>query len=255
MFIAHLSDIHFSINEDRAEVNIEKIINNLNGLDKKPDLVLITGDLIHDEKTEWYKTAFEYLNDLNMPYLVIPGNHDNPKDLMEFVGKNCPSHPKSELSDNMQYVCDDYDVRIIALDSYEKNCHSGYLCNNRLKWLEEKLKDNPDNKPVLIMMHHFPDYSSMPSFDKLDKKWFENFQSVIKGNNQNHNIKLILSGHLHNCYNTEIDGIRVNSAPSVNVEVMFNMNNKEIYPDFDKKTGYLLHLYNGDKFTTISQYL
>lgn len=70
--IAHLSDLHFG-SKNYKEVwkltaqHLEAI---------KPDLLLVTGDLVDTPKKRLYAEVKESLENLRIPYHVCAGNHD-----------------------------------------------------------------------------------------------------------------------------------------------------------------------------------
>src|SRR5271156_5280643 len=81
--IAHLSDLHFGALGDKAAWNclLEYLCNEV-----KPDLVLVTGDLVDTPKRPLFAEAREALENLNeklgwikgdpKKYIVCAGNHD-----------------------------------------------------------------------------------------------------------------------------------------------------------------------------------
>ena len=70
----------------------------------------------------------------------------NTKKLTEALEKYYPQHPKSEMKEYLQYVVDDYSLRIIALDTFADGHPNGLLTQEKLDWFEDKLKNNPKNK-------------------------------------------------------------------------------------------------------------
>jgi 3',5'-cyclic AMP phosphodiesterase CpdA len=52
-------------------------ISHLQQIDRRPDLVLVTGDLVDKGEAQEYAVARELLDGIGIPFLVIPGNHDN----------------------------------------------------------------------------------------------------------------------------------------------------------------------------------
>lgn len=74
--IAHLSDIHFGAHDPQIVAATEDWLR-----DKKPDLVIISGDLTQRAKVGQFREASAYLRRLRaagLPILVVPGNHDVP---------------------------------------------------------------------------------------------------------------------------------------------------------------------------------
>jgi len=250
MFILHLSDLHFSANGNNAAKNLDKLIQHINEKEFKPDLILVSGDLVHGERSDCYDKVFSYLDKIGFPYFVVPGNHDNSIELMNYVHNNIPAHPKSESEKHFQYICDDFPLRIIGMDSYRRNFHNGSISKEGIEWLKEKLEEG---KPSIVVLHHYPDYTGMPSFDSLEENWFEDIQTVISDNKDC--VKLVASGHLHLNYNSQISGISIVSAPSMNIAMELNFKSKEHIADENGKVGYLIHMWDGKNFKTVSQYL
>lgn len=71
--IIQISDLHFG-REDQIAINAGKFAIQ----DLKPDLVAIAGDLTQRNKTREFEHAVQFLNDLKVPYFLVPGNHDIP---------------------------------------------------------------------------------------------------------------------------------------------------------------------------------
>ncbi len=82
--IAHLSDIHFGANDPNI---VAATIDWLK--EKKPDLVIISGDLTQRARVAQFQDAANYLQALRqneLRLLVIPGNHDIPLYDVYFLG-------------------------------------------------------------------------------------------------------------------------------------------------------------------------
>lgn len=74
--IAHLSDLHFGAHDPRLVSAVDYEIDKL-----KPDLVVISGDFTQRARTEQFKEAcafLEQLRDHGHEVLGVPGNHDVP---------------------------------------------------------------------------------------------------------------------------------------------------------------------------------
>jgi len=74
--IAHLSDIHFGANDPRIVSATEAWL-----LDRRPDLIVISGDFTQRARTGQFRAAGAYvarLRDAGFTVLAIPGNHDIP---------------------------------------------------------------------------------------------------------------------------------------------------------------------------------
>ncbi|MBA2405372.1 MAG: metallophosphoesterase, partial [Bdellovibrionales bacterium] len=73
--ILHISDIHFGRIDQAVLEELRTFIFN-----KKSDLglVILTGDLTQRAKKKEFQAAREFLESLDCPVIVVPGNHDVP---------------------------------------------------------------------------------------------------------------------------------------------------------------------------------
>ena len=74
--IVHLSDLHFGAHDERLVEAVEWQVDKL-----KPDLVVISGDFTQRARTEQFREACQFLEDLREcghEVLAVPGNHDVP---------------------------------------------------------------------------------------------------------------------------------------------------------------------------------
>ena len=74
--IVHLSDLHFGAHDERLVEAVRGEIDDL-----KPDLVVVSGDFTQRARTEQFREACEFLEQLRdhgHDVLGVPGNHDVP---------------------------------------------------------------------------------------------------------------------------------------------------------------------------------
>lgn len=74
--IVHLSDLHFGAHDERLVEAVRSEVDQL-----KPDLVVISGDFTQRARTEQFREACQFLEELRdggHEVLGVPGNHDVP---------------------------------------------------------------------------------------------------------------------------------------------------------------------------------
>ena len=71
--ILHLSDPHFGTEQAELVQALQRLCWRL-----KPELVVVSGDLTQRARHSQFARAKHFLESLDCPYLVIPGNHDIP---------------------------------------------------------------------------------------------------------------------------------------------------------------------------------
>lgn len=194
---------HWYDPESKVDERLKKVCSQLNEL--KPDVVIATGDLV--EVKEAYSYFREITDVLTMPMYVIPGNHDDREGLRQaFADKDYM--PKSGF---IQYIIDDYPVRLIGLDTHVPGgIPHGELDKERLDWLEETLASNIE-KPTLIFMHHFPFKVGHPIFDKIICFAEQRFEEIIKNAD---NVIGMVAGHYHQQASSMFGGKPFFIAPS-----------------------------------------
>src|SRR6185436_6613779 len=83
MLVAQISDLHVRPAGQRYKDAVDsnrmfaEAVEHLNRLDPRPDLVLITGDLVDEGLPAEYDSLRVLLAKLELPCLLMPGNHDD----------------------------------------------------------------------------------------------------------------------------------------------------------------------------------
>jgi 3',5'-cyclic AMP phosphodiesterase CpdA len=246
MLIAHLSDFHIAGENKKAyglvpsAENLALCIRHINTLRPKPDLVIITGDITCDGKLEEAERAAAILENLQYPYFIVPGNHDDRDTLWSVFGKYaCPGGSK----DFINYVIDEHDLRLIGMDSSISTAPGGELCDKRIAWLEKQLSIEPA-KPTIIFMHHPPANCGVLETDEDGFIGAENLGHVLK---QHANVKAILCGHIHTLTHLGWHGAVISTAPSMGLQLVLDLTLTQPSQFNREAPGYLLHYFTPDE--------
>ena len=215
MIIAQISDTHIvpkgqewkSLPQTQIAGRLKLVVNHLNALNPKPDVVLLTGDAVDDAGLEGYAYLKEILKPLSIPLYIIPGNHDDREDLR--VAFCHETYMPSEGF--IHYVIDDYPIRLIGLDTAISGQPYGILCRERIVWLSRVVQENLA-KPTLIFMHHPLIKIGQKLLDTLNCQVTDDFESII---HSFPNIIGIISGHFHKSCAAIYGGVLCFVAPSV----------------------------------------
>lgn len=150
--VIHLSDLHFG----RIHPEILQHLDDFLKLRKKEiKLAVLTGDLTQRAKKTEFIAAKEFMESLDSPLFVVPGNHDVPlynlflrlltpyRKFMRYLG------PFSK-----NYYEDD-DIAVFGLWTVDNfTVKTGKLRESDLKDVEEKFSQVPDSKIKIIASHH-----------------------------------------------------------------------------------------------------
>ncbi|WNL37650.1 phosphodiesterase [Halomonas sp. PAMB 3232] len=240
--IAQITDPHIKADGKLSYRQVDtaraltQAIDTLNALTPRPDLVLISGDLVDFGHPEEYATFTRLTEALTRPFYVIPGNHDHRANLREALESHryLFQHPEY-----LHWVIDDYPIRLIGLDTLVTGKPHGELDAASLAWLEATLAKRPDT-PTLVMLHHHPFVSGIDHMDRQPLLDAGAFETVIARHPQ---VERVLCGHLHRSLQARFGGTLALSCPGVSHQVSLDLSMDGPAHFQLEPPGYLLHAY------------
>jgi 3',5'-cyclic AMP phosphodiesterase CpdA len=241
MLIAHITDLHirppgkpaYRVSETNALS--ERALDAIARLNPRPDLLVITGDLTDCGLPEEYALLQDMLGRLDMPVLMVPGNHDRRDNLVAGLKLDPRTMHDSGF---VQFVADCGPMRLIGLDTLVPGQSAGGLCEARLAFLDRALTE-ADGQPVAIFMHHPPfacGIAHMDAIRLLDGA--EEFAAIVA---RHPNIERILCGHHHRPIVTRFAGTIAQIAPSVTHQVTLDLTDAGAATFHMEPPAYLLH--------------
>lgn len=247
MLIAQISDFHLSPEGVLAYgvadtvIPLKHTVKHINALVPKPDVVLVTGDLVCEGSSRSYSQVRELLSSLTPPFIIVPGNHDLKRELR----KAFPDHDylKETVEENGEcYICftdETFPVRLIGLDTVTPGDHGGSLGTERLLWLNQKLNERPD-APTIIFMHHPPFASAIGHMDKEPFKGRYELADIIRNHPQ---VERILCGHLHRPIFRRFAGTIVTACPGIGMQIVLDLRSEAPADFILEPPAVMLHLY------------
>lgn len=221
MLIAQISDPHVRPERELYQGIVDsnrmfaEALQHVKELDRPADLLLLTGDLVDQGRPEEYAMVRRLLAGLGIPYLVIPGNHDNRHRLREAFADQAYLPRVGPL----HYCHDAHPVRIIGLDSCVPGHHHGNIDTEGLVWLQQTLERDAV-KPTIVMLHHPPFASGIPYMDEYRYLDPTPLETVLR---RFDNIELVLCGHVHRVMFRRWAGTTVCSCPSSTTEIALQL--------------------------------
>lgn len=191
--IAQFSDLHLSTQDDGLSKGVDcwaqlkKMLNHLSYQESVQALVL-TGDIAHDELRKTYECLYEVLQAQDIPYWLVPGNHDDPGLMREIFSEQV--HDELE---SMSFCTVVDGVAVIGLDTHEPGSDGGYLSPATLDWFYRQCELNAES-PVMVFMHHPPLDTGDDFFDSIGLRERDSFWVNMKRYPQ---VKSFGFGHLH----------------------------------------------------------
>jgi 3',5'-cyclic-AMP phosphodiesterase len=239
--VVQLSDTHLyaDLNSKLVGVttslSLRSVLSAIGARNPRPDLLLLTGDLSQDESLESYQYLQTWLIKLGIPNYWLPGNHDNLSHLQQALTTDLCSQRQSFYKGGWKFL---------LLNSQLVGKVHGELSSQTLIWLELELQADPDT-PTLIAFHHPPFPVGSPWIDSISLHHPEAFLTIADRYPQ---IKLVLSGHVHQPARYDREGVCYLTCPSTCVQFQSKSDAFAVAP---QSPGYrLLQLYGDGKFET-----
>ncbi|MEU5438912.1 metallophosphoesterase [Streptomyces sp. NPDC020719] len=215
MLLAHISDLHLD-GGARAAQRAARVVEFINAMSRRPDAVLVTGDIADHGAPAEYAEAAELLARIDAPVLTCPGNHDDRaayrKGLLDLPGG--PSAKGGAAPDpyapvNRLHRVGDY--AILMLDSTIPGEDPGVFEDATLEWLARTL-DSLGDTPALPAFHHPPAVIHHEYLDSTNLTNADRFAEVLAGRD---NVPAVLVGHAHTPAATTFAGRPLLIAPGV----------------------------------------
>lgn len=221
MLIVQITDCHVvesgRLVADRVDsaAGLRAAIAQIDELPMRPDLVVATGDLVNDGRPEQYDRLEELLEELDSPFVPLPGNHDDRSQLRRrFAGL-----PPGDADQPIDHVLDldvaGGTVRSLFLDTQIPGAVGGRLTTEQCDWIDRVLAAQPD-RPTIVFQHHPPFATGI---DVMDRDGFDGagrYEEVIARHPQ---VQVVSCGHLHRAIHRRFGNTVACTWPSTSAQL------------------------------------
>lgn len=205
MIIAQISDTHIALDTPDADQRLRDFalaVADINALDPAPDVVVHTGDIVHNGRQDEYAQAAAILAKARPPVYVLAGNKDNRANLRAAFSAGGYLSPHSDFID---YATEDHPVRLIALDTLSSGSNKGDFCRERVKRLIDMI-DAETTKPIAVLTHH-PPFEVMVGPDRIHFETREAMSELRRALQHSGRVVAVFSGHVHRAAAGDVGGI------------------------------------------------
>lgn len=245
MLLAQISDLHIKRPGALAYRRVDtaayltRCIAALNALDPRPDAVIMTGDLVDQGEAQQYEHLKALLAPLDIPYLLLVGNHDDRAALRAAFPERAELHSGGEF---VHYAVDVGPLRLIALDSLVPGQSAGTLCEPRLAWLAAQL-DAASGKPTVVALHHPPFACGVGHMDKLrlDPLAANRLAALIA---RYPNVERVICGHVHRPMFVRFGGTIACAVPAPAHQVALDLRDDAPSAFMMEPPAFALHRYD-----------
>lgn len=218
--IAQISDLHvkpmgvLAYQRVDTAAALARCIKELNRFTPRPDLVVISGDLVDSPSNEAYDHFTRLLTTLELPFAAIPGNHDD-RDLMRAALPQPYASPRGALHS----VREVGGVDVVLIDSVTPGENYGTLDADGLAWLETALSTST-TRPALLFLHHPPFAAGIAHMDVQNLRNAGDLAAILR---RHRRARLIAAGHVHRAALTNFAGIAATICPAPNHAVALDL--------------------------------
>jgi 3',5'-cyclic AMP phosphodiesterase CpdA len=187
--ILHVSDIHFGPKHDRrASDAVTRLVE-----ERRPDLVVVSGDLTQRAKPEQFAEAHAWAEKLPAPCLCVPGNHDVPLyRVWERVFAPFGAYRKHFSPDLEPSFVDD-GIAVVGLNTATNwTFKNGKVKSRSLDDVATRFSGARDGQMRIAVLHH----PLIPGPGVGDQMVVANAEAVA-ATLEAAKVELVLSGHLH----------------------------------------------------------
>ncbi|MCJ8147427.1 metallophosphoesterase [Acinetobacter sp. A3.8] len=146
--LLHLSDLHFGTELPERVQAVKKFCEQ-----HQPELVIVSGDLTQRARFQQFYACRQFLESLNIPYLVVPGNHDIP--LYHVWRRFFNPFGRYQLffgATEKEIISEHFYV--VGVNSIRPKYHTkGYVSTKQIAEVEAKLKNAPEHLYKLVAVH------------------------------------------------------------------------------------------------------
>jgi DNA repair exonuclease SbcCD nuclease subunit len=193
--LIHCSDVHFGPPHlPRVAAGLLELIEG-----QRPDLVVISGDLTQRAKPRQFQEARSFVDGihrLDVPTLVVPGNHDVPMYRVWERVFNPFGAYRSHFSRDLEPVYRDREMLVVGINTaFNRTIKGGRITSRRLREVGELLAAAPPGQFRVVVPHH--DLVPPPGVSRRRvlanaRRAMELFSAA--------GVDLVLSGHQHQTY-------------------------------------------------------
>jgi 3',5'-cyclic AMP phosphodiesterase CpdA len=151
--IAQISDIHCGEVSFEAQL-MEQFIESVNAME--PDIVIVAGDLTASGYDWEFREAARWLERIEPPMLVIPGNHDSRNvgyiHFERYFGERFSRFRRSfdpERAERLKAS----GFTVVGVDSSQPDLNDGHVGREHYRWISDQF-DEPDDFKILAIHHH-----------------------------------------------------------------------------------------------------
>lgn len=213
--IAHLSDVHFGKHDPEIVAALERFL-----IDRRPDLVVISGDFTQRARVEQYREACAWIDRLEtagLTTLAVPGNHDVP--LYDVVRRFVrPLHRyKRFIDDDLCPWFEDDELAVLGINTARSlTIKDGRINREQMEIIRTRFADVTPRKTRILVTHH--PLFAMPlgeegALTKVVGRHEPALEAVAEAG-----VHVLLAGHYHRTFSKSARDVVETAGPELVIQ-------------------------------------
>ena len=222
ILIAQISDLHIKRPGELAYGHVDtaaalsRCVDELNRFSPRPDLIVISGDLVDTPAKEEYDHLRTLLAPLEIPFVAIPGNHDDRGWMRAALPEQPYVQPDGAL--NLATSCWRSRYRVARLQAFPA-LRMGCSMPTHCAGLMRSLGGTP-KRPAVLFLHHPPFATGIMHMDVQNLRNAADLAAVLRRHKRT---RLIAAGHVHRSVLTMFAGVAATICPAPNHAVALDL--------------------------------
>ena len=169
------------------------------------DFIAFTGDISQDYSAVSYQHFAKQISILQKPVFFLPGNHDDGPLMYRIFGDLGVNVARNVITPKWQFVFLNSEVYAVP---------HGWTERRQLDYVEICSKRSPD-RFMTVLVHHMPQLVNSAWLDTQTMHNLDEFNTFM---HQIPNLKLVLTGHVHQEFDMVDHDIRYIATPSTSIQ-------------------------------------
>jgi 3',5'-cyclic AMP phosphodiesterase CpdA len=178
---------------------VQGLVHDLNAI--RPDLVVVSGDITQRARASQFVEARAFLQQLNAPRLVVPGNHDVTPIFRPLRRAREPFQEyKKHISEELSPSFLDEELAVIGVNTaHPHHLSEGRVSARELDSLTQRLMQVGDDRFKIVVTHH-------PFIPHPKWYWTPLVYRAARtlSRLENCHVDLLLAGHLHHGFTGDV---------------------------------------------------
>ncbi len=209
--VLHISDCHLYADSRRDLLGVNTMdsfrstLLDIIAQNREYDFIAVTGDLSQDYSVASYEHFAREIAILKKPVFFLPGNHDDGPLMYKIFGNLGINVEKNVITPYWQFIFLNSEVYAVP---------HGWIEKRQLDYVRFCAHRSPD-KYIVVLVHHMPQLVNSAWLDTQTMHNKEEFNACMR---TIPNLKLVLTGHVHQEFEHEEYGIKYLATPSTSIQ-------------------------------------